>query len=245
MFFLSEKQYAHIENEKDVIEVPYSETSIYEDTEANPMVLPWRYKISATPKDSRYSETALSEAHRTLHLQKMQGLGSEVNLQWNAYEGVDYATYKIIRTAVVDSEIIVDTIATIASNINTYTDVSPIEGTQSYCVAILLPETIDANTLLKAEAGPFALAISNIAEAENDSGEGTAITTVNKENVRVRVIERTVCIDNAHEVVQVYDLTGRLIVQSKSADTNQQITISHAGVYFVKVGNALYKVILK
>lgn len=223
-----------------IAEVPYSETSVYEDLEANPMVQSWRYKISATPVDSRYTETDLSDAHRTLHLQQNEGLQKVKNLYWNAYEGFKYSTYLIIRRSEVRSVVTLDTIATIASNLNTYTDTLPAKGTQAYYVAIKLPQTIDPNVLLKSENGPFSLAISNIAEVESDP---TAVANVIDEKVEIRVTGRVITILNAENGAKVYDVSGRFVAASDVAPV-QQVEVAKAGVYFVKIGDNVFKVVL-
>ena len=223
-----------------IAEVPYSETSVYEDLEANPMVQSWRYKISATPVDSRYTETDLSDAHRTLHLQQNEGLQKVKNLYWNAYEGFKYSTYLIIRKSEIRDVVTLDTIATIASNLNTYTDTLPAKGTKAYYVAIKLPQTIDPNVLLKAESGPFNLAISNVAEVESDP---TVVSEVRYDNVEMRVKGRVITIQNAEYGAKVYDVSGRFVAASDVAPV-QQIEVAKAGVYFVKVGDIVFKAVL-
>ena len=224
-----------------IAEVPYSETSVYEDLEADPVVQPWRYGITATPTDDRYSETEMISVHKTLHLQQNQGLGGVINLSWNEYKGIDYSTYKIIRKSVVRNVETIDTIATIPSNLTTYTDIKPAKGTQAYYVAIELPQTIDPNVLLKSENGPFSLAISNIAEVESDP---TAIANVQDSNVEIRVEGRVITILNAESGAKLYDVSGRFVAASESLPV-QRIDVKKAGIYFVKVGNGVSKVILK
>ena len=223
-----------------IAEVPYSETSVYEDLEADPVVQPWRYGITATPTDDRYSETEMISVHKTLHLQQNQGLGGVINLSWNEYKGIDYSTYKIIRKSVVRNVETIDTIATIPSNLTTYTDIKPAKGTQAYYVAIELPQTIDPNVLLKSENGPFLLAISNIAEVETDP---TAVAKVQDSNVEIRVEGRVITILNAETGAKVYDVSGRLVAASDVAPV-QQVEVAKAGVYFVKVGDNVFKVVL-
>lgn len=223
-----------------IAEVPYSEISVYEDLEADPIVQPWRYGITATPTDDRYSETEMISVHKTLHLQQNQGLGGVINLSWNEYKGVDYSTYKIIRKSVVRKEVIIDTIATVPSNLTTYTDIEPAKGTQAYYVAIELPQTIDPNVLLKSENGPFSLAISNIAEVESDP---TAVANVIDEKVEIRVTGRVITILNAENGAKVYDVSGRFVAASDVAPV-QQVEVAKAGVYFVKIGDNVFKVVL-
>jgi len=231
---------------KKISEVPYSETSIYEDTEADPLVRAWRYKISASPVDTRYTESELSKAHKTIHLTKNMGMNNTYNLIWDKYEGLDFSTFVVIRNYKVGtSEIYTDTIAEIPSNVNSYTDLEPQKRTISYYVAIKLKDTIDVNEYLKAEAGPFVLAMSNIAEIENEQEcYPTAVNTV-ENNVIVYAANKTIYVKNATVQASVYNSAGALVTQSQNDSEIQEIAVEKVGIYFVKIANKMYTVIVK
>ncbi|MCQ2606792.1 MAG: hypothetical protein MJ204_09705 [Bacteroidales bacterium] len=231
---------------KKIAEVPYSETSIFEDTEADPLVRAWRYKISASPVDTRYTESELSKAHKTIHLTKNMGMNNTYNLIWDKYEGLDFSTFVVIRNYKVGtSEIYTDTIAEIPSNVNSYTDLNPQKRTISYYVAIKLKDTIDVNEYLKAEAGPFVLAMSNIAEIENEQEcYPTAVNTVGN-NVIVYAANKTIYVKNATVQASVYNSAGALVTQSQNDSEIQEIAVEKVGIYFVKIANKMYTVIVK
>ena len=225
-----------------IAEVPYSELSVYEDLDANPTVTAWRYKISAT--DVCNEETELGEYHKTIHLMQNQGLGGVYNLDWNTYEGLDFPTYVVIRKSVVRKVVTMDTIAYLSSNNNTYTDTLPAKGTQAYYVGMVLPEEINPMTqFMKAESGPFSIALSNIAEVESDGPD--AIYDLSGSNAKAYAWGHTIYVKGAAcEDVAVYDVNGRKIDAAEGQD-EYEFQVRLDGVYFVKVGEYTFKVVVE
>ncbi|MBR4115136.1 MAG: InlB B-repeat-containing protein, partial [Bacteroidales bacterium] len=225
-----------------IAEVPYSELSVYEDLEANPAVTAWRYKISAT--DVCNEETELGEYHKTIHLMQNQGLGGVYNLDWNTYEGLDFPTYVVIRKSVVRKVVTMDTIAYLSSNNNTYTDTLPAKGTQAYYVGMVLPEEINPMTqFMKAESGPFSIALSNIAEVETDDQD--AVYDLSGSNAKAYAWGHTIYVKGAEgEDVAVYDVKGRKIDAAEGQD-EYEFNVRLDGVYFVKVGEYTFKVVVE
>ena len=223
-----------------VADVPYGELSVYEDLAANPMERAWKYKMSAT--DVCGNETAMSDYHSSLHLMKIKSLGVENHLAWDPYEGIDFDSYVILRKTKVKGVAEIDTLAMIPSDLTSYTDTLPARGTTSYYVGVKLPETINPKTqFLKAESGPFSLAMSNIAEVENN----VAVQNVVKSNADVYAIGHTIYVKNAeYAETAVYDVKGGKINFAKDA-TEYEFNIKLDGVYLVKVGESTFKVIIK
>ena len=221
--------------------VKYNETSIFVDNDADIMVQSWRYKISAT--DVCGNESPMSKEHKTIHLQMNKGVSGEVNLIWDSYEGIEYASYYIFRQATSSSEM--DTLKKVSARLNRYTDKNPPADVKGYYVAILLHDTIDVNKPLKAESGPFSLAISNIAELETSSEEIDAITDITESQAVVYTDEKNIIVESSiPNDVTVFDLAGKIIVHKQNVETTK-IPIQTAGVYLVFVGNKAYKIVLK
>ena len=218
-------------------DVQYNETSIYVDVTANSLEYPYRYKISATDNCGNQSE--LSPSHKTIHLQKNKSIGTENNLSWTAYEGFDFLTYSIFR---VTNEG-VEEIKKVNSSVLTYTDLQPAPGTISYYVGVELPETIDINDpFVKAESGPFSLAISNIAEVENK----TAISFVEENPVNVYAAHNAIVVENAGEnQIVICNAIGQTIARAKGENNRQKIFTVEAGIYIVIVGNKAVKVVVE
>ena len=223
-----------------VVDVPYSELSVYEDLAANPMERAWKYKMTAT--DVCGEETAMSDYHSSLHLMKVKSLGVENHLMWDPYEGIDFDSYVILRKTKVKGVVEIDTLATVPSDLTSYTDTLPARGTTSYYVGVKLPETINPKTqFLKAESGPFSIALSNIAEVENY----VSVQTIVKSNAEVYAIGHTIYVKNAeYAETAVYDVNGSKINFAKDA-TEYEFDIKLDGVYLVKVGNETFKVVIK
>ena len=218
-------------------DVQYNETSIYVDVTANSLEYPYRYKISATDNCGKQSE--LSPSHKTIHLQKNKSIGTENNLSWTAYEGFDFLTYSIFR---VTNEG-VEEIKKVNSSVLTYTDLQPAQGTISYYVGVELPETIDINyPFVKAESGPFNLAISNIAEVENK----TAIPFVEENPVNVYAAHNAIVVENAGEnQIVICNAIGQTIVRAKGNNEAVKSFNVEKGIYIVIVGNKAVKVVVE
>ena len=73
----------------------YADESEWTDTVASPMVRSWRYMISAL--DNCGNEGEMSPVHKTIHLSINAGIGSNVNLAWDSYEGFPYSQFNIWR----------------------------------------------------------------------------------------------------------------------------------------------------
>ena len=218
-------------------DVQYNETSIYVDVTANSLEFPYRYKISATDNCGKQSE--LSPSHKTIHLQKNKSIGTENNLSWTAYEGFDFLTYSIFRV----TKDGVEEIKKVNSSVLTYTDLQPAPGTISYYVGVELPETIDINDpFVKAESGPFNLAISNIAEVENK----TAISSVAENPVNVYAAHNAIVVENAGEnQIVICNAIGQTIVRAKGNDEAVKSFNVEKGIYIVIVGNKAVKVVVE
>ena len=111
-----------IANDYEVIgSVPYGQDGVFVDENSNSAVQASRYKIGVV--DICEVTSILSPAHKTVHLTSNLGLGNSINLIWSHYEGAEFGSYVIYRG---DSEDNLTPLATIASNLNSYTDLLPI-----------------------------------------------------------------------------------------------------------------------
>lgn len=232
---------------EEIAQVKYSELSVYEDEEADPNIQPWRYKISAT--DVCGEETEMSEHHTTMHIAKVAGADTEenknqTNLIWNAYEGIDYESFIVMCKHKENGKILVDTLATLSANFTSYTVDTAISNVISYYVGVKLPEVVNPKTqFLKAESGPFVLAISNIAEVE--TVEDVAIRTIAESNANVYSVGHTIYVNNPDCLeITVYDINGRKLVNAQKQD-NFSVSVKLDGVYVVTVGKQIVKIIVE
>ena len=222
---------------KKLGDVPFNETSIFVDPDANIMEQSWRYKILAT--DNCGNSSPLSREHKTIHLQQSRGLNGEVNLWWDNYEGVDYATYQIYRQTRTKMELF----KKVPASLNRYTDANPPADIVGYYVAVQLKDTIDVTKPLKAESGPFIIAISNIAELENSQNPDALVDLTDNYSILVR--EKTIIISNLRgQDVAVYDVVGRCLYSTTNA-MQAETTVPSIGTYVVKVGDEQQNVMVK
>lgn len=224
--------------------VNYSELSVYEDEEADAADRQWSYKISAT--DYCGNETALSVQHTTLHLQPMPSLrDNTAELRWDSYYGIEYSSFYIIRETKVDDYTFIDTLTTIPSTLNSYSAELPSVGKSIFYVGIKLDKVISPFEFLKAESGPFSIALSNIAEAENKE---TFVNNVNQSNVEVYAVGHTINVINAEgKSITIYDNTSRKIAHTSSSLTTikNDYEVHLKGVYYVIVDNESFAVVVK
>lgn len=143
-------------------ELPFDAESLFEDTDADARMKSFRYKIATI--DSVCENRVESEPHRSLHIQNSLNTNFKANLSWRAYEGVDFSTYKIYRGTSNTNMVEVDAIT---SDATSWTDSDVYQFGWVYRIAMVLPEIVETrHPMLKAESGPYSLAMSNIAEAE-------------------------------------------------------------------------------
>ena len=87
-----------------------------------------------------------SSYHKTILLQTSVGLGNQVNLLWNNYEGIPILTYDIMRGPSPDSLHTLTSIAASNGQFNFYTDILPNPAkTFYYRIDMQLPDGYDCN----------------------------------------------------------------------------------------------------
>ena len=221
--------------------VKYSEISVFEDEDADPMKRQWSYRITAT--DICGNETAMSETHTTLHLNEMKSLREgQAELIWQPYVGVDYRSFYIVRETKVGSYTFIDTVTTVPASATAYTPEIPSVGKTIFYVGIKLNEVIDPKDFMKAESGPFALALSNIAEAENMDQD--AVSDL-ENSVVAYAAGHTIYVKNADgKTIELYDASGRKI-NTATGNEVTEFTVRLAGIYFVKVEGDTFKVLVR
>jgi len=203
----------------------YSDTAVFNDLSSNPAAQAYRYKLSLV--DSCGIESSLGSMHKSIHLTINQGVGTTWNLIWSHYEGFTFPSYNIYRGT---SSTNMTLLTTIASNLNSYTDLTAPAGQLFYQIEVVSNYTCDP---LKSN---YNVSRSNVV----DNAEAPSII-VQQENSNVNVYpnptQDQITIDikgyNGVVNVEVYDLQGRLL----ETTTNTIISLKkHAkGIYVLKV----------
>ena len=241
-FYSIYRETSSANNYEKIADVPFNQTSIYLDENTDSQTKAYRYKISAT--DNCGYESPLSTNHKTINATASLGVGGVVNLIWDGYEGFDFSTYSIYRITK-DDKNPVQPIDQVPSTNWTYVDKNAPENTLAYYVAVKLPKTIDVNEpFVKAESGPFILAISNIAEIESQGGTG--ISTVDGNAVNVYGTNNAIVIENTGEnQITICNAMGQTIVHTKGMNETKRSFNVENGIYIVIVGNKAFKVVVE
>jgi hypothetical protein len=118
--------------------VAFEDLSVFTDVTANPAVQAYRYKLSVL--DTCGTESALSGLHKTIHLTINQGVGQTWNLIWSHYEGIEFGSYNIYRGT---NQNDLTLLTTIASNLSSYTDLTPPAGLLYYQIEVVNEDGCD------------------------------------------------------------------------------------------------------
>lgn len=216
------------------------------------------YKYRLVTIDGCQNE-AISDYHRSMHLVTTLQPDKRINLLWTAYEPMENVTqYRVLKGTDVNA---LDTVESLpASNMyETWSETDLYNKDMKYKVVFKLKqdinenryknvdgETVDEYGNLKAESGPFSLALSNIAEAENAQPEA-----INSVELPAKVVvfptkvtnEVSVQISSNYEeeyLVELLNASGQVVAKQKtSASTESIVTIPMTpftqGMYNVRV----------
>ncbi len=187
--------------------VLYTDESVYNDIVASPNVRSWRYKISSV--DDCGTESELSLNHKTIHLVISQGLGGDINLFWDSYEGFSYSNFVIKKHTDADGW---TTIQTMPNNLFTYTDgnVTSTDGL-FYVVTVNAPSICNATK----SAQDFNTTRSN-RDNRLSTGQPNSVSEMLNQvvNIYPNPANNFLNVDNASSQfieARILDQTGRII----------------------------------
>jgi len=197
-------------------------TSIFTDNTANPLIRSWRYKISAV--DSCGNESELSQMHKTIHLTTSQGIGNDVNLVWDHYQGFNFSSYIIYRYSLSAGLEIIDTIP---NNLFTYVDQNPPIDVKHYNVAAVKPTVCNVN--VRSQTGPYSQSISNIDDYGIDQTVVCMADAGNNSSIcgTLYPLQGTQMTNGS--TISWSAISG--VTFSSSTSTSTDVTVSSAGTY--------------
>lgn len=118
-------------NEFEVVAtMPVSQGS-WLDTTSDNRIQTQRYRIRLLANNNIQTST-FSETHKPLHVTIYKSATKGYSLVWNAYEGMDIESYRILRGTSTDN---LTQIAEVAGSLQNYTDISAPAGTCFYAIA--------------------------------------------------------------------------------------------------------------
>lgn len=211
--------------------VPFDSTGVFMDTNSNPMQQPYRYKISVV--DTCGSESPLSNPHKTIHLTINQGMGNSINLLWNSYIGFTYSSFNIYRGTDPGN---MGLFASVASNVNSYTDFSPPSGYVYYKIEAIRPDPCDPNKSI------ISSTLSNISTNNPNTGIGDNIMCSTTFHIYPCPFKGDLTIEdemNINEIkeVRLMDLFGKEILNIRTDQNLFQLDTKNLipSVYIIKI----------
>ncbi|MFZ4521900.1 MAG: T9SS type A sorting domain-containing protein [Bacteroidales bacterium] len=208
-------------------EVPYTNLSVYVDPTSDPLVKSDKFRISASYSSGIEGEK--SPVHKTIHLNINPGI-SGFNLIWNHYEGFDFLTYRIHRKHSTGAWQVIDSVA---SNVDSYTDIYSESGVSTYYIEVVRQEPCHPSF----KAGESLSVISNTAAAaplgmgENSSDGILAYPNPVNEKLTLLVPQNTLC------QLEILRLDGVSVMRDEIAGTRAVVNVAGlpGGLYLLKI----------
>lgn len=216
---------------------PYDSISQFIDNDfgVDPQITSYRYKISVL--DSCGNESALSSFHETIHLTANLGVGGDVNLIWDDYEGFSFSEYEIWRDTTGHGDW--ETIGNTLSTSFTFTDQNVPQNAVSlrYAIEVVLP-----NTCTSSRSQNYGSTRSNKQTvmgpgAELASGIETQILADAMIFPNPMSDQVTIRLNATNWTYRVMDVSGRLVTSGNSNQNQLVLNVSdfETGVYLVEV----------
>lgn len=214
--------------------VAYGSSGIFEDLNSDPQIQANRYKLALIDTCGILSST--SNFHKTIHLTANQGIGSNVNLIWSDYEGFDFGSYSIYRGSSASS---LNLLTTIASNLNSFTDVNPPVGETYYMIEVAGVSCDPQRTLVYSH--------SNILDSTVGIEEFTSTRISLYPNPASTSITLQVNTPLIGEEYVVFDAIGKVIYKNRIQSTNELIQLENFnnGNYFIKVNEVVKRFVVQ
>jgi len=212
---------------------PYDSLSQFVDLTfgVDPNVTSYRYKISAV--DTCGGESALSNHHETIHLTSSLGVGGEVNLIWDDYEGFPFASYNILLDSTETGNYFV--LANVPNTNFTYTDFNPPSDSADYLIEVIIP------------VGCTSTKANHNTTRSNKGKPGSIMTKVfnqeilNKASVYPNPASQSLNIElngSNNWEYKIFNVTGKLIQQETQINTQKRLlNIKNwpKGIYLIQI----------
>ncbi|MEN9943762.1 MAG: hypothetical protein RLZZ91_1763, partial [Bacteroidota bacterium] len=214
--------------------VAYGSNGLFEDVNSNPQVQANRYKLALI--DTCGIQSSASGFHKTIHLTTNLGVGNNVNLIWSNYEGFDFGSYSIYRGT---SPNTLNLLSTIASNLNSYTDVNPPAGETYYMIEVVGVSCDPTRTLVYSH--------SNILDTSVGVEDYVSTAISIYPNPAKTSITLLVNATLTGQEYVVFDAVGKVIYKNKIQSTNEIIQLENFnnGNYFVKVNEVVKRFVVQ
>jgi hypothetical protein len=154
-------------------------------------------------------------------------VGNNVNLNWNAYEGIGFDSYNIYRGANTGS---MNLIATVASNVFSYTDLNPPMGEMNYMIEVVGVSCDPSRTLVYSRSNILDLLAQNVSEELNSTIQ--IFPNPASTNITIQVNE-----SDLGSQVFIFNALGQEVFTERLNAINQILNVENLseGFYFIKV----------
>ena len=168
-------------NEFEVVAtMPVSQGS-WLDTTSDNRIQTQRYRIRLLANNNVQTST-FSETHKPLHVTIYKSATKGYSLVWNAYEGMDIESYRILRGTSTDN---LTQIAEVAGSLQNYTDISAPAETCFYAIAY-----VPASTQQYAESCAMRSNTSNAYMLSNAVSTAEATEAVAATSIEIGILEK-------------------------------------------------------
>lgn len=168
-------------NEFEVVAtMPVSQSS-WLDTASDNRIQTQRYRIRLLANNNVQTST-FSETHKPLHVTIYKSATKGYSLVWNAYEGMDIESYRILRGTSTDN---LTQIAEVAGSLQNYTDISAPAGTCFYAIAY-----VPASTQQLAESCAMRSNTTNAYMLSNAVSTTEATEAVAATSIEIGILEK-------------------------------------------------------
>lgn len=168
-------------NEFEVVAtMPVSQGS-WLDTTSDNRIQTQRYRIRLLANNNIQTST-FSETHKPLHVTIYKSATKGYSLVWNAYEGMDIESYRILRGTSTNN---LTQIAEVAGSLQNYTDISAPAGTCFYAIAY-----VPASTQQFAESCAMRSNTSNAYMLSNAVSTAEATEAVAATSIEIGILEK-------------------------------------------------------
>lgn len=195
-------------NEFEVVAtMPVSQGS-WLDTTSDNRIQTQRYRIRLLA-DNNVQTSTLSETHKPLHVTIYKSATKGYSLVWNAYEGMDIESYRILRGTSTDN---LTQIAEVAGSLQNYTDISAPAGTCLYAIAYM-----PASTQQFAESCAMRSNTSNAYMLSNAVSTAEATEAVAATSIEIGILEK-------YDSKTIYNGNCRFHLTATMLPTNASLT---------------------
>ncbi|WP_308264485.1 VCBS repeat-containing protein [Prevotella sp.] len=195
-------------NEFEVVAtMPVSQGS-WLDTASDNRIQTQRYRIRLLA-DNNVQTSTLSDTHKPLHVTIYKSATKGYSLVWNAYEGMDIESYRILRGTSTDN---LTQIAEVAGSLQNYTDISAPTGTCFYAIAY-----VPASTQQLAESCAMRSNTSNAYMLSNAVSTAEATEAVAATSIEIGILEK-------YDSKTIYNGNCRFHLTATMLPTNASLT---------------------